>query len=229
MKSSLQIEKPLFTVDSVLFTVEEGELKVLMARRAEPPFAGQWGLPGGFIDISIDQNTDMTARRKLIDKTGLSPNYLEQLQVISGAHRDPRGFSVTLAYYALVAHQVVESKIASVDSARWISMRELSHFTIAFDHQHIIELALQRLQQKTLYSMIPVFCLPKKFSITQLMTVIEAIIGKSIQRKSLMRRIEASQMFDISDEKISSGGRSAHLYALRPEADVLNFERNLGA
>lgn len=229
MKSSLQIEKPFFTVDSALFTVQEGDLKVLMAKRAEPPFKGLWGLPGGFIDISIDQNTDMTARRKLMDKTGLNPNYLEQLQVISGALRDPRGFSVTLAYYALVAYQIVGSKISSVEEARWISIRELPNFTIAFDHQHIIELALQRLQQKTLYSMIPVFCLPKKFSITQLMTVIEAIIGKPIQRKSLMRRIEASDMFNISDEKISSGGRSAHLYTLKPDADIFNFERNLGA
>lgn len=229
MKTTLQIEKPFFTVDSVLFTVKESDLKVLMAKRAEPPFEGRWGLPGGFIDISIDQNTDMTARRKLMDKTGLNPNYLEQLQVISGVHRDPRGFSVTLAYYALVAHQIVESKIASVEETRWISMSELSSLAIAFDHQHIIELALQRLQQKTLYSMIPVFCLPQKFSITQLMTVIEAIIGKPIQRKSLMRRIEASEMFDISDEKISSGGRSAHLYTLKPDADIFNFERNLGA
>lgn len=229
MKTTLQFEKPFFTVDSVLFTVEESELKVLMVKRAEAPFKGKWGLPGGFIDISIDQDTDMTARRKLMNKTGLNPNYLEQLQVVSGAHRDPRGFSVTLAYYALVAHQMVESKIASVEEAHWTNMSELSNLAIAFDHRHIIELALQRLQQKTLYSMIPVFCLPQKFSITQLMTVIEAIIGKPIQRKSLMRRIEASEMFDISDEKISSGGRSAHLYTLKPDADIFNFERNLGA
>ncbi|MBI3713576.1 MAG: NUDIX hydrolase [Burkholderiales bacterium] len=229
MKTTLQIEKPFFTVDSVLFTMQENELKVLMVKRAEPPFEGRLGLPGGFIDISIDQDTDMTARRKLMNKTGLNPNYLEQLQVISGAHRDPRGFSVTLAYYALVAHQIVKPHIASVEEARWISVNELSKFAIAFDHQHIIELALQRLQQKTLYSMIPVFCLPQKFSITQLMTVIEAIIGKPIQRKSLMRRIEASEMFDISDEKISSGGRSAHLYTLKQDADIFNFERNLGA
>ncbi|WP_407646257.1 NrtR DNA-binding winged helix domain-containing protein [Glaciimonas soli] len=67
-------------------------------------------------------------------------------------------------------------------------------------------MAQQRLRQKTLYSMIPVFCLPEKFSIGQLIKVIDAIIEKPIQRKSLMRRIEASEMFEISNEKISSGG-----------------------
>ena len=229
MKPIIQIEKPLFTVDSVLFTVKDGVLKVLMVKRAEPPFEGHWGLPGGFIDIKLDENTDMTARRKLINKTGLTPNYLEQLQVISGSKRDPRGYSVTLAYYALVAYQNVEPKIDSVESACWIDVSELSTLMIAFDHQHIIELAQQRLQQKTLYSMIPVFCLPEKFSIGQLITVIEAIIEKPIQRKSLMRRIEASEMFEISKEKISSGGRFAQLYSLKAGADIVNFERNLSA
>ncbi|MEB0010942.1 NUDIX hydrolase [Glaciimonas sp. Gout2] len=229
MNAILQIDKPLFTVDSVLFTVHDGVLKVLMAKRAESPFASYWGLPGGFIDISLDENTDMTARRKLLSKTGLIPSYLEQLQVISGPKRDPRGYSVTLAYYALVAHQNVESKISSVESTCWLNVSELPKLLIAFDHRHIIDMAQQRLQQKTLYSMIPVFCLPEKFSIGQLIKVIEAIIEKPIQRKSLMRRIEASEMFVISNEKISSGGRLAQLYALKPGADIVNFERNLSA
>ncbi|MCD6027132.1 MAG: hydrolase [Solimicrobium sp.] len=227
MNTICNIDKPLFTVDSVLFTVYEGSLKVLMIKRLEAPFFGYWGLPGGFIDINVDENTNMTARRKLWDKTGFVPNYLEQLQVISGPSRDPRGYSVTLAYYAMVAHQNVEPKVSSVESARWLSVSELPELLIAFDHRRIIDMAMQRLQQKTLYSLIPVFCLPEKFSISQLIKVIEAIIGKPIQRKSLMRRVEASEMFEISNKKIASGGRLAQLYSLKPGADIVNFERNL--
>ncbi|MDP5135692.1 NUDIX domain-containing protein [Rheinheimera baltica] len=221
------IKKPLFTVDSVLFTVHEDTLKVLMVKRAQQPFQGAWGLPGGFIDIDLDQNTDMTARRKLADKTGFTPNYLEQLQVISGPDRDPRGFSVTLAYFALVAHQSVASHIDSVEMACWIPVSKLKELTTAFDHRQIIELSRQRLKQKTLYSLLPVFCLPQKFTIGQLMAVIETIIEKPLQRKSLMRRIEASEMFEISNEKISSGGRLAQLYSLKLDANIVNFERNL--
>ncbi len=221
------IKKPLFTVDSVLFTVQDNVLKVLMVKRAELPYRGTWGLPGGFIDIDLDQNTDMTARRKLAAKTGFEPNYLEQLQVFSGLERDPRGFSVTLAYYALVAYQAVASNIETVEMACWIPVSELTELAIAFDHLQIIELARQRLQQKTLYSMIPIFCLPQQFTIGQLMAVIEAIIEKPIQRKSLMRRIEASEMFEVSNEKTTSGGRFAQLYSLKPDANIINFERNL--
>ncbi|WP_157315185.1 NUDIX domain-containing protein [Chitinibacter sp. GC72] len=225
----MSYKNPLFTVDSVLFTVQDNTLKVLLVKRAKAPFLGQWALPGGFIDIEQDANTDETAHRKLRDKTGFTPQYLEQLQVISGAERDPRGYSVTLAYYALVAHAPVKARIDSVKIAQWIDVKDLSLHPLAFDHAQIIALAQARLQQKTLYSMIPAFCLPERFTIAQLQQVIETIIEKPIQRKSLMRRIEASEMFTALDEKTSSGGRLAQLYSIKAGADLVNFERNLMA
>jgi ADP-ribose pyrophosphatase YjhB (NUDIX family) len=222
-----QFNNPLFTVDSVLFTVVNKTLKVLLVKRANDPFLGRWGLPGGFVDVDKDDNTDMTAHRKLSEKTGLSPRYLEQLQVFSGINRDPRGFSVTSAYYALVAHELVKSKIDTVEEAKWIDLSELTALPVAFDHKHIIDVAHQRLQQKALYSMIPIYCCPEHFTVGQLKDVIETVIDKTIQRKSLMRRIESSDMFEFVNEKVKSGGRSAQLYRMKKDACMANFERNL--
>lgn len=222
-----QFKTPLFTVDSVLFTVVNDVLKVLMVKRSIEPFTGRWGLPGGFVDIEQDDNTDMTARRKLIEKTGLSPRYLEQLQVFSGINRDPRGFSVTSAYYALVAHQAVASNIETVEKASWVNVHELADLAVAFDHKLIIETAHKRLQQKALYSMVPIYCCPEQFTVGQLKQVIETIIEKSIQRKTLMRRIESSGMFELVDEKVQSGGRSAQLYKMKKDVSMTIFERNL--
>lgn len=222
-----QFKNPLFTVDSVLFTVVNKALKVLLVKRANEPFLGRWGLPGGFVDVDKDDNTDMTAFRKLSEKTGLYPRYLEQLQVFSSINRDPRGFSITSAYYALVAHESVESKIDTVEEAKWIDLSELTALAVAFDHKHIIEVAHQRLQQKALYSLIPIYCCPEHFTVGQLKDVIETIINKTIQRKSLMRRIESSDMFEFVNEKIKSGGRSAQLYKMKKDASMANFERNL--
>ena len=177
---------PLFTVDSVLFTVVDGQLKVLLVKRAIEPFNGRWALPGGFVDVEQDDNTDMTAKRKLYEKTGISPRYLEQLKVLSGLNRDPRGFSVTLAYFALVAFEETTPHINTVEDATWIEINELRNMPLAFDHREIIEAAFQRLQQKALYSMVPVYCCPRKFTIGQLKSVIEVIINKPLQRKSLM-------------------------------------------
>jgi 8-oxo-dGTP diphosphatase len=221
-----QFKNPLFTVDSVLFTVVESELKVLMVKRANEPFAERWGLPGGFVDVDKDDNTDMTARRKLTEKTGLSPSYLEQLQVFSGINRDPRGFSVTSAYYALVAHQPVKPSINTVEQAKWISLFGLKSLAVAFDHKYIIDIAHKRLQQKALYSMVPVYCCPEQFTVGQLKDVIETIIEKEIQRKSLMRRIDSSGMFEFVDEKVNSGGRSAQLYKTKKDVSMAHFERN---
>ena len=77
--------------------------------------------------------------------------------------------------------------------------------------------------------MLPVFCLPETFTVGQLKNVIEAILGKEIQRKSLMRRIEASDMFIQTEHKIASGGRQAQLYQLKPGVDITHFNRNMGA
>jgi 8-oxo-dGTP diphosphatase len=197
-----------------------------MVRRANEPFADRWGLPGGFVDVDKDDNTDMTARRKLAEKTGLSPRYLEQLQVFSGINRDPRGFSVTSAYYALVAHQPVQPSIDTVEQAKWISLFGLKSLAVAFDHKYIIDIAHKRLQQKALYSMVPVYCCPEQFTVGQLKDVIETIIGKEIQRKSLMRRIDSSGMFEFVDEKVNSGGRSAQLYKTKKDVSMAHFERN---
>ncbi|WP_028022911.1 NUDIX hydrolase [Enterovibrio calviensis] len=221
-----EYKNPLFTVDSVLFTVTEGALKVLMVRRAQAPCEGCWGLPGGFVDIENDMTTDVTARRKLKEKTSVEPRYLEQLRVFSGSDRDPRGFSVTLVYFALVTEQDVSSHIASVDDVQWVDVKVLPSLDIAFDHKTIIEHAQKRLQQKALYSMIPVYCLPSQFTIGQLKSVIETILEKPIQRKSLIRRIEASDMFEGAEQKVKSGGRLAQLYSVKEGVDLVNFERN---
>ncbi|MCJ8313242.1 MAG: NUDIX hydrolase [Saccharospirillaceae bacterium] len=229
MKSTYDINQfnnPLFTVDSVLFTIKDDRLMVLMVKRANEPFLGRWGLPGGFVDSNIDDNTDMTALRKLKEKTNITPAYLEQLQVNSGHNRDPRAFSVTVIYYALTAHQLVSSYLETIEDVQWIDLHQLNSLPVAFDHKDIIAAARKRLQQKALYSMTPVYCLDELFTIGQLKSVIEIIIGKTIQRKSLIRRIEASNMFETVDKKIKSGGRLAQVYKLKDNVEIAHFERN---
>tara|TARA_R110002126_G_scaffold160926_1_gene308693 strand:- start:856 stop:1542 length:687 start_codon:yes stop_codon:yes gene_type:complete len=222
-------KQPLFTIDNVLFSVENGDLKVLLVKRALAPFDGNWSLPGGFIDVVIDQNVQAAAMRKLQQKTGLVPGYLEQLEVFSGKDRDPRGYSVSLAFFALVPYTTVSSNIATVSQASWWSISAIEQLTLAYDHHQIIVRAHQRLKQKALYSMLPVFCLPEVFTVGQLKQVIEAIIGKAIQRKSLMRRIEASNMFTLTEQKIASGGRQAQVYQLKPGVDITHFDRNFAS
>jgi len=220
-------ENPMLTIDNVLFTVHENALKVLLVKRSIAPFKGMWSLPGGFVDPKIDTSTEDTAKRKLREKSGVQPNYLEQLEAFSGLDRDPRGFAVTVVYFALIGYQQTSVHIDTVNDAEWINVESLENIELAFDHKKITNVALQRLRQKTLYSMVPAFCLPELFTISQLKSVIETIIEKSVQRKSLMRRVDASSMFEEVGEKAVTGKRQAQLYRIKEGVNIVNFERNL--
>ncbi|STE14929.1 NUDIX domain-containing protein [Citrobacter sp. wls718] len=218
---------PLVTVDSVLFTVHQQELCVLLVERANQPQKGRWGLPGGFIDMAHDDSTRATALRKLTEKTGVSPSWLEQLDTFSGPDRDPRGWSLTVTWFALIAWVDCEPHIASVSDARWVPVDKLADYPLAFDHQAIIDAALNRLRQKTKYSLLPVYCLPDTFTHGQLQEATEVILGQPIQRKSLIRRFEASDMFEDTGESMATGTRKARLWRRKPGVDFHLFSRNL--
>ncbi|WP_437887682.1 NUDIX hydrolase [Phytobacter sp. V91] len=218
---------PLVTVDSVLLTLHEQVLCVLLVERASPPQQGYWGLPGGFIDIEQDESTRATALRKLTEKTGISPSWLEQLDTFSGAQRDPRGWSLTIAWYALISWVACAPHVATVSDAKWVPVSSLDDIDLAFDHREIIQTALQRLRQKTMYSLLPVYCLPDTFTQTQLQEATEIILGQPIQRKSLIRRFEASGMFEETGESLATGARKARLWRRKPDVDIHLFSRNL--
>lgn len=218
---------PLVTVDSVLFTLHEGALCVLLVERAHPPQQGAWGLPGGFIDLAHDDSTRATALRKLTEKTGISPSWLEQLDTFSGPDRDPRGWSLTIAWFALISWVECQPHIASVSDARWVPVAQLDSYSLAFDHQKIIDAGLHRLRQKTMYSLLPVYCLPETFTHGQLLEATEIILGQPIQRKSLIRRFEASGMFEETGETAATGARKARLWRRKPGVDFHLFSRNL--
>src|SRR5580700_9145914 len=108
MRAKTQVtdfERPLTTVDVVIFSVRAEDLTVLLVQRPSEsgePFPGKWALPGGFIDAARDSDLEACARRKLVEKTGIDPPYLEQLGSVGNATRDPRGWSVTHVYFALM-------------------------------------------------------------------------------------------------------------------------------
>ncbi|MFR1242505.1 MAG: NUDIX domain-containing protein, partial [Butyricimonas faecihominis] len=124
----------------------DGEiLKVLLVERGGEPYKGCWAFPGGF--LNMDETTDECAVRELEEETGLRDVFVEQLQVFSGVDRDPRGRTITVAYYALV--NPVGIKVAGYDDAadaRWFTLLDMP--SLAFDHEHVLLVALHRLALK---------------------------------------------------------------------------------
>ncbi|HDS3817803.1 TPA: NUDIX hydrolase [Morganella morganii] len=218
---------PLVTVDAVLFTYYNETLHVLLAERAEHPEKGKWGLPGGFVDEAQDKTLEDTVLRKLREKTGVTPPYIEQLCTVGNDQRDKRGWSVTVCYTALIAMQACEKQINTVNSVRWIPLDEAENMTLAFDHQLLIRQARARLRQKSLYSVVPGFALPETFTLPELQHVHEILIGQPIQKKSFRRRLEQADLLIDTGEKRAERGRPAALYRLKPASADYRFIRNL--
>lgn len=220
-------DSPLLTVDGVLFTYHEGAVKVLLVKRFNHPDKGKWGLPGGFVDLAVDHSLEEAIIRTLKAKTGVVPPYLEQLTTCGNDSRDKRGWSVTVCYTALIAHQVCEANIAAVADARWVALTEAELLPLAFDHRDIIELGRERLRQKALYSIVPAYALPETFTLPELQDLHEALIGKLLQKKSFRRRIEQADLLIDTGEMRRDGGRPAILYRMKPTSGSFRFVRNL--
>lgn len=223
-----EFDAPLLTVDPVLFTYHEAQLKVLLVERSAHPELGLWGLPGGFVQMNADKTLEDTARRKLQEKTGITPPYLEQLYSFGSNQRDKRGWSVTVAYTALMAYQECAAHIETVSDVKWWPFEVLKETPLAFDHREIIQYARERLRQKALYSIVPAYALPEKFTLPELQQLHEVLLGKTLQKKSFRRRIEEAELLIDTGEKRSDGsGRPAVLYRMKEGSGGYTFVRNL--
>ncbi|OJW79851.1 MAG: NUDIX hydrolase [Bacteroidetes bacterium 46-16] len=130
------------TVDAVVFSVIDEQLKVLLIQRKQEPFKGMWALPGGFVEDEEDLEPAM--RRELEEETGLKIKEAKQIGTYGTPGRDPRGRTVTVAYYALIDEK--NSHVTGGDDAadaQWFNIHHLPG--IAFDHADIIAYAMKQL------------------------------------------------------------------------------------
>ncbi len=241
----------LVTVDPVLFTYHDDQLKVLLVERNEYPDKGKWGLPGGFITIKENNKSDDknekssnenqydtcledAVRRKIKDKTGVIPPYLEQVEARGSAQRDKRGWSVTVVYTALIGHKKCQKHIDSVKTAEWVNYDDLSDKAMAFDHEDIIHTAREYLRQKALTSLVPACALPDEFTLLELQRVHEVLIGEPIHRKSFHRRIlgdnktNTSWLEECETPDGTTDKKYKKKYKMKPGFEGKTFDRKLG-
>ncbi len=204
-------EIPLCTVDIAIFAVIDDALQLLLVERLEHPEKCKWALPGGFIDLHADASVDAAAYRKLTDKTGIASPYLEQVSTTGAANRDPRGWSLTVLYFALIDINKVDTSKLN-DNARWLKISELAEANLAFDHQQLAQQALERLQSKATYSALPIELMPTEFTLTELQDVFSIILGRKLPIKSFRRRLMDADMVEETGNSKIAGKRPAKLY-----------------
>lgn len=210
MSHTYEYPRPALTVDCVVFGLDEDELEVMLIRRGLEPFAGRWALPGGF--VHLDETLEDAARRELEEETGLRKVFLEQLYTFGAVDRDPRERVVTVAYYALVklSDHKVRAATDATDAA-WFSLNDLPD--LAFDHAHILEVALARLKGKVRYQPIGFELLPKKFTLTQLQRMYEIILDRPLDKRNFRKKILGmGLLIELDEVQKDVAHRAARLY-----------------
>lgn len=208
---------PSVTADTVIFTIIEDKLKVLLIKRSNLPFAGSWALPGGF--ARRNESTEKAAMRVLKDKAGLVSVYLEQLYTFDEAGRDPRGHVLTVAYFALVDSGKIKFAGAAQESATFFDMNKLP--PLAFDHKRIISYALQRLRYKLEYTNAIANLLPPRFTLSQLQRAYEIILGRKLDKRNFRKKFLAIGLIKPTKAKLSGiSHRPAQLFVFAKEGKI---------
>lgn len=211
-KNELQhYDRPSVTVDALVFTIEDDDLKIALVKRANEPFKNSWALPGGFVEIN--QSLEESVKKKLLLKAGYKNIYLEQLATFGSPKRDPRSRVITVAYFALTHPDNFHSvSSVSVIESKLFDIKKLPA-NLAFDHKEIISLGVKRLRNKIQYSNIAYGLLPKEFTLTQLQKVYEAILSKKVDKRNFRKKMLASGLLINTKKKnTDSAHRPAELF-----------------
>jgi len=207
--------RPAVTVDVIIFTLRDGDLRVLLVRRGHPPFEGMWAIPGGF--VNIDESLEEAALRELEEETGVRDVYLEQLYTFGDPGRDPRGRVITVAYFAVVPADAVRPRAGDdAAEARWWSIYDLP--PLAFDHADILAYALQRLRYKLEYTAVGFELLPESFTLSELQAAYEVVLGEKLDKRNFRRKILGAGVIEETGAYRTGEGRPAKLYRFRDDA-----------
>jgi ADP-ribose pyrophosphatase YjhB (NUDIX family) len=225
----LEIQRPLTTVDVVIFTVLEDRLHVLLVTRPDipdEPFKKMRALPGGFIDVDVDKDLESCALRKLQQKTGVNSPYLEQVGSWGSRERDPRGWSATHVYFALIPAPENQLNSDLNSDARWEPVTGQGvKMPLAFDHTKLLESAIQRLRNKVEYTSLPAYLLPEEFTLSDLQHMYEVILERPIEKSAFRTRLFSANLVETVDKIRAGPNRPAQLYRLANPESIVYFPR----
>jgi 8-oxo-dGTP diphosphatase len=216
MMTMKHYSSPPVTVDGVLFQLQGDELAVLLIRRANEPLQGQWALPGGY--CPREETTADALRRVLLAKAGVDTGKLglvEQLYTFDTPAYSPAGNAVSVVYMGLgrgVTPQEMQG--AALETPTFFPVHELPD--LAFEHARIIASAHERLRGKITYTNAVFGLMPELFTLTQLQTAYEAILGHALDKRNFRRKFLALGLIAPTESYSAAGAhRPARLFRFK--------------
>ena len=209
---------PEITTNVVVYTLRDGQLKLLLVRRGAAPYKSMWAFPGGH--LQADEELDASAMRTLEEGTGVPGVYLEQLYTFGAPDRDPRRRTIAVSYFALIPSDRLQLRAAmDAEGVGWFSLNELPE--LAFDHRQMVDVARQRLTAKLAYSTIALQFMPERFTLSELQEVYETILDEKMDKRNFRKRILAmEQVVETEQVRRTGSHRPARLYRVRDPSMV---------
>ena len=214
---------PTLTVDAVIFQVNNNTLEVLLLKRPNEPFKGEWALPGGY-NAKGETTTD-ALERIVFQKTGVKIKddlrYIEQLYTFDTINRDPRGHAVSVTYMGCGRNITYNEDL----EVAFFDVNKIPK--LAYDHANIIKYAKERLIAKMTYTNSAFAFLDRRFTLTQLQTVYEIVFGREFDKRNFRKKFLSLNLIHETNELWRDGAhRPAKLYEFNSNK-LENLDRSL--
>ena len=207
------------TVDTVILSMFEDELKVLLIKRHTEPFKDKWAIPGGYVRMS--ENLDQAAERVLKERTGVENVFLEQLYTFGDPLRHPTSRVITCAYFAIVRAKDVQ--IFSDPDVAWHNVNDLP--PLAFDHKQIIDYSRKATRERLEVCPVAYQLLNEKFTLTEMQKAYELIMGKQLDKRNFRKKVLCTEgLIELNEFSKSTSKRPARLYTF----DKINLDSITG-
>lgn len=203
------------SVDCAVFGFDGSSLKVLLIERGVEPYRHKWALPGDL--MYPHENLDEAARRVLHDLTGLDDIFMQQIKSFGEVHRHPLGRVVTVGYIALIRIENYDPKPAFwADKIQWHDLNEAKN--LAFDHDVIVEKAIEKLQVRVRREPLGFELLPDKFTLHELQKLYEAVLDERFDKGNFRKKIlSMNLLIDLKESQKNVAHRPARLYRFDPD------------
>lgn len=208
----------VLATDIAVFTIKDEELYIRTVNVNRPPhFVNIPGLPGGL--IQPQETAEEAVERIIKDKGGISTPqlYIEQLYTFSEVDRDPRGRVVAVGYIGLVDwDSLTEKERSSSADAHWVSVAKLMDTKMAYDHNNILEVAVQRIRSRVTYTTLISKIIPKEFTLTELKQAYEAILHQPLDKRNFRKKLLKTDVLrELDKERSGEPWRPAKLYSFK--------------
>ncbi len=218
----LPLSMALISVDTVVLRLHHGELQVLTGPARHPNAMAARALPAGRIDMEKDHSLAQAARRHIRTLTRTQPSWLEQVETIGNNHRDSRGWSLTVVYFALMR----DEEGSDERDAQWHSLSPMGQMPpLAYDHQQLLKAAIDRMRNKIQYTTLPLYLLPEHFTLADIADVFQRLLGKAPPIRSIRNRFNEASVLHNTGQKRYGNNRPATLYQVRKGTTDWMFSR----